>query len=105
MFPVLPDERVDLRDLHLEEFLERLLDLGTRRFPSDEEFEAIAIFQVLRRRALEHVERLLCDVRMDEDLVGLHSGQLLRISRAPSLKTVSRRGSPSRFRPRSPRGA
>src|SRR2546428_686550 len=31
---------------------------------------------------------------MDEDLVGLHDGQLLRISSAPSLKTVSRPGSP-----------
>src|SRR3989475_5365225 len=101
---VLADERVDLRHLDLEQVLERSLDLGSGRLPADDELEAIAVLQVLRGRSLEHVERLLCDVRMEEDLVGLHSGQLLSTSSAPSLKTVSRPGSPpgartSAFRP------
>src|SRR5438876_5256994 len=94
VFAILAHERVDLLDFHLEEVLERFLDLVPRRLSADEELEAIAVFQILRRRPLEHVHRLLCDVRMEEDLVGLHGGQLLSTSSAPSLKTVSRPGSP-----------
>src|SRR3989442_11845286 len=94
VLPVLADERVDLRDLDLEQVFECSLDLASRRLSADEELEAVAVLEVLRGRALEHVERLLCDVRMDEDLVRLHRGQLLSTSSAPSLKTVSRPGSP-----------
>src|SRR6266571_1836749 len=94
MLAVLPDERVDFRDLHLEQVLERRLHLGSRRLPPHEELEPVPVFQVLRGRALQHVERFFRDVRMQEDLVRLHGLQLRRTSSAPSLKTVSRPGSP-----------
>src|SRR5438552_1738826 len=104
MLAVPPDEGVDLRDLDLEQFLEGPLDLGPRRPADHEELETIPVLQVLSGRALEHVERLLGDVGMDEDLMRFHGCQLRNTSRAPSLNTASRPGSPpgastSAFRP------
>src|SRR2546430_1422511 len=94
VLPVLPDERVHLRDLHLEKVLEGLLHLVPRRLTTNEELEPVPVLQVLRRRSLEHVQCLLSHIRMNEDFVRLHGDQLRRTSRAPSLNIVSRPGSP-----------
>src|SRR5947208_1627591 len=89
-----PDERVHLRDLHLEEVLEGLLDLVSCRLTTHEELEPVPVLQILSGRALQHVECFLCDIRMEENLVRLHGDQLRSTSRAPSLNIVSRPGSP-----------
>src|SRR5439155_1504669 len=83
-----------LRDLHLEEVIEGLLDLVPGRLTTHQQLEPVPVLQILGRGALQHVQRLLCDIRMEENLVRLHGDQLRSTSRAPSLNIVSRPGSP-----------
>src|SRR2546427_13011751 len=62
-----PDERVHLRDLHLEEVLEGLLDLVSCRLTTHQKLEPVPVLQILSGRALQHVQRFLCDIWMEEN--------------------------------------
>src|SRR5207244_10200597 len=59
---ILAHKRVDLLDFHLEEVLERFLDLVSRRLSAAYDLEAIAVFPVFRLSHVAHVHGFLCNV-------------------------------------------
>src|SRR3989442_11260453 len=94
VLPVLADERVDLRDLDLEQVFECSLDLASRRLSADEELEAVAVLEGPRGRAPGPVGPFLFDAPKGEGPPRAHRGPIPSTPSAPSPKTASPPGPP-----------